>query len=274
MTGILVAGASWRRGYAILALAQTALAACFVATRARWPRGGVAMVRDRAAAPAGAPLVATLRLRAARLGIVSFCLYVGLEATAGAWIYSLLRDQRGLAVADAGTAVTIYWGGLLVGRLVFGLVPERRHPRQLPLLAAAAAAASAVWVALARSGASNLAAVAVLGAACGPVFPSLIAATSRRLGEAHAANGVGVQIAAAAIGQSLLPSLAGVAARRTSLEILPWILAFTAVALCAILGALDRTAAPPLESTRIQRDRATSDSRSIFDSSTGPSSRS
>jgi fucose permease len=60
--------------------------------------------------------------------------------------------------------------------------------------------------------------LALIGLALAPIFPSLIATTPARLGNAHTANGVGFQIAAAVLGQSLLPGMLGMLARHHGLE--------------------------------------------------------
>jgi len=69
-------------------------------------------------------------------------------------------------------------------------------------------------------------------------FPSLIATTPERLGEAHTANGVGLQIAAAVLGQSLLPALVGVLAHHLGLEIIGPALCTAAVVLLALYESL------------------------------------
>jgi hypothetical protein len=74
----------------------------------------------------------------------------------------------------------------------------------------------------------------LMGLASAPVFPSLIAATPTRLGLVHTANAVGFQIAAAVLGQSLLPGLIGLMARRLGLEILGPALLFSAVVLAGL----------------------------------------
>ena len=56
----------------------------------------------------------------------------------------------------------------------------------------------------------------------------------------HAANGVGFQVAAAALGQALMPWLVGAAAQRASLEILGPVLVALAIALVALHEALLR----------------------------------
>jgi fucose permease len=103
--------------------------------------------------------------------------------------------------------------------------------------------ASTTLVATAPFASASAIGLAALGFACGPVFPSLIAATPLRLGAAHAANGVGFQVAAAALGQALMPWLVGAAAQRVSLELLGPVLVVLAIALVALHEALLRAAA-------------------------------
>jgi fucose permease len=67
-------------------------------------------------------------------------------------------------------------------------------------------------------------AVALLGLSLAPVFPALIATTPERLGASHTANLVGIQVAAAALGQSTLPALLGYAAQAAGFECVPLLL--------------------------------------------------
>jgi fucose permease len=106
----------------------------------------------------------------------------------------------------------------MAGRLFFGFaVGFTEEPPRLRLWLAALAAGHA----LLTIGGSPLVAAAGLataGFASGPVFPSLISATPVRAGVRHTANTVGFQIAAASLGQSVVPWLVGVAAARAGLE--------------------------------------------------------
>jgi fucose permease len=240
MTRVLLAGGPWQRGYAIVAGFQIALALCFFATRSLWPavtRSGDVATALRAGSRA------TLRLPAAWLGMAAFFVYVGLEQSAGAWAYTYLTEVRGVPMARAGTWVSLFWGGLMAGRLVFGAVANCFAPAVLVRGALGAMLASTTLVATAPFASASAIGLAALGFACGPVFPSLIAATPLRLGAAHAANGVGFQVAAAALGQALMPWLVGAAAQRVSLELLGPVLVVLAIALVALHEALLRAAA-------------------------------
>ena len=239
MTGVLMAGHPWQRGYGLVALGQIALALCFTATRAIWPP--VAGEAHAASPTRTAPSRVTLAQPAAWLGMAAFFLYVGLEQSAGAWAYSFLTEVRGVSLAAAGTWVTLYWSGLTAGRVVFGVVANRWPLEALVRGALVAIAAAAALIASDPFPAASALGLALLGFACGPIFPSLIAATPARLGVAHAANGVGFQIAAAACGQALIPWAVGGLAQRSSLAVLGPVLLGFAVALIAVHEVLARS---------------------------------
>src|SRR5262249_37710763 len=83
--------------------------------------------------------------------------------------------------------------------------------------------------------------LALMGLSSAPIFPSLIATTPERLGEAHTANGVGFQIAAAVLGQSLLPGGVGMLASRLGLKVVGPSLLIAVILLLALYEALMAT---------------------------------
>ena len=240
MTGVLMAGDPWQRGYWIVALGQIALALCFFATRALWPRvAGDAHEATQPDARAASGRT-TLAQPAAWLGMAAFFLYVGLEQSAGVWAYSFLTKVRGVSLAAAGTWVTLYWSGLTAGRVLFGFVANRWRPDALIRGALATITVAAALVATDPFPAAAGVGLTLIGFACGPIFPLLIASTPARLGAGHAANGVGFQVAAAACGQALIPWAVGGVAQQTSLAVLgPLLLGFS-IALIAVHEALVR----------------------------------
>ena len=239
MTSVLAAH-PWQRGYAIVGGWQLLLALCFGLTRKFWP-----------AAPAGPPehcasnatgrvsSFRTLKLPVVWLGVAVFFVYTGIEAAAGTWAYSLFTEARAVQMMTAGMWVSIYWGGLTVGRLlsgiVVGLVPAPTLLRCC--MSGIALGAALIWLNVSNS--LSFVGLGLMGLASAPVFPSLIAATPMRLGPAHTSNGVGFQIAAAALGQSLLPALVGLLAGRFGLEIVAPTLFTAGVLLLALFQALD-----------------------------------
>jgi fucose permease len=240
MTAVLGKGRPWQQGYAIVGVAQLVLAGCFAATVSWWDRPG-----DEAAAaapPAFATIRATLRLTATKLAIAAFFVYAGVEASTGVWTFTLLTEARGVDPAEAGWVVSLFWGGLTGSRLVAAFAAARVRPRTLLWIALAGVLLGTVLVWLNVSARLTYAGILLAGWACGPIFPTLVAMTPGRLGAEHAANAVGFQIAAAALGLSLLPALVGIAAGAFGVHIIAPLLVLQALALMVVYLLLERVA--------------------------------
>jgi fucose permease len=236
MTSVLNAGYVWRWGYGIVAISQVVMAIAFGLTRRLWDGGSSA--RSAAEEAPAASTRATLRLPVVWLSVATFFVYTGLESAAGTWAFSLFTEGRGVAMREAGIWVSVYFGCLTAGRVVFGFVAEWRAARWLlrGCMVAVAVGAALIW--LNMSALSSALGLALMGFAAGPIFPSLIAATPRRVGEAHTANAVGFQISAAVLGASLLPAAVGIIADRLGLESVGPALLSLALVLIALYESL------------------------------------
>lgn len=263
MTAVLMAGLGWQRGYASVGGIVLGLAALFALSARRWPPP--AATSRSPSAPERAAMLQTLRLPAAWHAMAVFALYTGLEASAGAWAYSLYVESRGAAMDAAGGWVSLFWAGLAGGRVASGLALARWPGERLLRLALAGIGLSCALLALDVSAELGGAALGLAGFAMGPVFPLLIARTPARFGSAHAPNVVGFQIAAAALGQSGLPALLGVAAAARGLEVVGHALLGGALALAALLAFGDRRS--PLFRRRAPRHRSGGGTR---DATIGP----
>jgi fucose permease len=159
-----------------------------------------------------------LREPLAWITMALFFVYVGLEAAAGQWSFSLFTLARDTPTTIAGVLVSAYWGSLTVGRLFFGVIATRFSSDALlrVCMAIAVVAAGLIWLNLPIL---SWLALAILGLVLAPIFPVLIADTPARLGVTQTANAVGFQVAAAVLGGAVLPAGVGILAARLSLEV-------------------------------------------------------
>jgi fucose permease len=219
MTAVLASHRPWQAGYVAVAAAQIATALAFAVTRRVWARSqaGDANHPHAEAAP---PIAESLRLPAARLGVLLFVCYTGLELGVGAWAFTLLTEGRGMSATRAGAWTSLYWVGLTCGRLLGAALVAHIGSRLLLRSAMALLVAGLALFAASLAPSWDLAGLVIAGTAAGPIFPTLIAQTPGRLGERHAVNAVGFQIAAAALGQALWPSVLGMLGASLGLEAL------------------------------------------------------
>jgi fucose permease len=220
MTAVLTSGQEWQLGYRVIVGAEIVLAIAFILSRKQWPQP----VTHHEEHHRPARLVETLRLGKVQLSLLVFLIYTGCEAAAGAWVFSLLYEARDIATASAGTAVTLYWGGLFASRLGYAFLPSNASPSAVIRLCIIAALGGVLALALNLHPIVDTVAIALMGFAAGPIFPSLIATTPARVGPRHTANTVGFQISIAAVGLAALPALCGVVAQHLGLELIPIVL--------------------------------------------------
>jgi fucose permease len=242
MTSILVAGRSWRWGYAAIAAMMAMMAVLFLLTL-RWWEDGRGDDAGSAAAPP-VPMAEVLRRPIVWMHTGLFFVYVGVEATAGQWAFTLLTEGRGMAPKLAGLAVSIYWASLTAGRIVFGLLDGRLAPDTVLRAGTLTCPLAAALVWLNLSPTVNLVALALLGFGCAPIFPVLISRTPPRLSDAHAAHAIGFQVAAAYLGIAGIPALTGVLARSNGLESIGPVIFVSAVCVLLLHEAVLRKLRP------------------------------
>jgi fucose permease len=247
MTGALAA-ASFRTGYVLLALALGAMSLGFMATRRRWEAGG-----DGGGGMGGharhepVTTIAALRVPRVWLQVAIFFAYTGLEASAGQWAFTVLRDARGLSVEGAGTWTATYWGSIAFGRVAVGFA--RVGPDALVRAGTVGAAAGALLYAV-LPGAASVAGLVLLGVSLAPIFPMLMSRTPARLGPAVAAHSVGFQVAAATLGSAAFPTLYGALADASGPRAIPAGLVALAAVLAGLVRWLDASSRPSGGTTR------------------------
>ena len=214
---------SWRFGYRVVGVAQMLLATSFLLTLRMWQNGGAphASEQERHLTDYQTPFAETLRQPVVWLNLLMFFLYTGAEFSFGSWTYSLLTLSRNVPVEVAGLWAGSYWAMFTIGRILAGMLTRRFGIGNLLRAGFLLALAGSVLLWWNPFPQASILAVSVIGFAIAPIFPGLVSGTSARVGEHHAANTIGMQIAAAGFGGAVIPSLAGVLAQNFSLEAIP-----------------------------------------------------
>jgi FHS family glucose/mannose:H+ symporter-like MFS transporter len=184
MAGLLVAGLFLDRGRsAVLALwVGAALVLVLTPLCARAIPGGVVP-------PHAAPDETTL---AGGTRFVVSCgvfllLYVGSENAAGAWAGVYLQRSTSIDPAGAATATAVFWLALCAGRMLAALAGRHLSADRLLVVSLTGSLLGAlVLVAGHGSAWATIAALATLGVAFGPIYPTVVAIVTGRFPRAAA----------------------------------------------------------------------------------------
>ncbi len=239
-TVVLGSGSVWRWGYVIVGSAQLLLTVVFFMNRRRW-REAAQTGPETAEVAKAARTRDTLRRPAVWLGMLTFFTYSGVEFVTGQWSYSLLTIERGVSVTTAGLLVTLYWGSLMVGRVLFGIVATRVPLVPTLRLCILGSVLGALLLWLEPTPFVSYLGLMLVGLSLAPIFASLISLTPKRVGDAHSGNAIGFQIASAGLGAAGLTALVGVLAGAYGLEVIGVAVLVFAVLLFVTFQALVRS---------------------------------
>lgn len=136
---------------------------------------------------------------------IAIAAYVACEIGVSSWLVRFLEPAP---LTTATLALSLYWAGLTVGRLVSSAIADRFDHLRFTIacaLAMAVLTAAAVLVPLLPI---SIAAFAVAGVASGPVFPMIVAIAGERYPERSAAV-AGSLVGMAVIGSTIYPPAMG-----------------------------------------------------------------
>lgn len=222
MAGTLGAGASWRWGYAIVAMVTYILAVIFVLRMHGWDEVEAHDEHSRI------PARRVLRMPIVWLQIGLFFAMVGIEASVGVWTATILSERFGESAASAGLWAGLYWGAVALGRMVIPVV-FARFPTARIIQAGAIMMLVAAFFLIPDAAWMTKLGVVLFGLGNAPMFPNLMTLTPHRFGREVAIHTIGFQVSAATAAGAIIPSTAGLIAQATDLVAIPITISVIAV---------------------------------------------
>ena len=232
----------WQLGYRTVALMQLAIGVVLVLTLPVWN-----IHRDEAqAARAGQVLGirGALKIKGAPTLFVGFFAYCGAEGTSILWASSYLAGERGFSAQRAAASAAVLYVGITVGRFVSGFIADKVGDRGMIRLGTGVIAAALAVLALPGGGELGaLLGLGLLGLGNAPVYPAIIHATPANFGAENSQGIIGMQMASAYVGSTLMPPLFGLIANRAGLGWMPLFLALLILLMITMLEGTFRTVA-------------------------------
>ncbi|SEK33826.1 sugar MFS transporter [Paenibacillus sp. OK003] len=225
---------SWRSGYTAVAVVQCCLVLILFATLPLWKR--VAASRESTSRKNESDLVQAdntlvqsenrpernvLKIKGVKNSLIAFLFYCGVETTVGLWGASYLVGARNISAETAAGWISLYYGGITLGRLITGFITLKIKNRVLILAGQVTAIVGGIILLLPLSISFALAGFMLIGLGLAPIYPGLLHETPNRFGKANSARLMGYQMALAYTGTTLLPPLFGVLAAKTNIGLFP-----------------------------------------------------
>ena len=242
--GWALANRSWMAGYRIVAVIQLSIALVLLLTLPVWKRQPGSSAQG--ASESGKALLGlrgAVRIPGVPSLLASFFCYCAAENSTMLWMSSYLVGARGVSAQQAASFASLFFIGMTVGRFVSGLISDRLGDRKMITLGTCIAlgGVAVVLLPLASAGLA-LAGFLIFGLGCAPIYPAIIHSTPANFGAENTQAIIGIQMAAAYLGSTLMPPLFGVLSGVLTMRLLPFWQAGFLAAMTLLLRATYRRA--------------------------------
>ena len=221
MGRVITGGGTWNGGYRCIALIQVALTAVLLLSLPLW-KG-----RPQAENAAGAADAKSLSVREAvkisgvKNVLICFFCYCALEQTTGLWASSYLTLYKGVPAETAASYASMFFIGITAGRALNGFAAMKLNDVQMVRMGELIIACGVAVMLLPLGAGVSLTGLVIIGLGCAPVYPCLIHATPEHFGADRSQAVIGIQMACAYVGTSLMPPLFGLIAGHITVALLP-----------------------------------------------------
>ena len=223
MRAALAAGQSWRVGYRIISVIQLLLTFVLFSSLPKWKQPD----NDGEGSNGGKPLTLpeTLSIPGAKEVLICFFCYCALEQTVSLWASSWLVDARGTDPVTAAGFGSLFFIGITAGRAISGFLTYKLSDTQMIRLGSGIICSGVLLLLIPGPQILPLVGLILVGLGCAPVYPSVIHSTPHHFGAERSQALIGVQMASAYVGTTLMPPLFGWLSAKTDIRFFPYYLA-------------------------------------------------
>ncbi len=230
----------WRMGYGIISGLQIVLAAVLFLTLPLWKKRTTENTEaEDYEVPIG--LRGVIKIKGVKAILLAFFGYSAFESTAGLWASSYLVEYKGVDVETAATFASLFYLGITFGRFVSGFIADRFGDQNMIRIGAGVMLTGIVLIALpVQTALSALIGLVVIGIGAAPVYPSIIHSTPVHFGKENSHAIIGIQMASAYCGSTLMPPVFGLVAQHIHIATYPFFMAVFVVLLLVMIERVDR----------------------------------
>ncbi len=223
MSAAILRTSSWNMGYRIIGVLQVILSITIFISLPLWKKHTKASNAqgEKIESANPIPLRDVVRFRGAKEIMAAFFCYCALEQTVSLWASSYLVLERGISETAATGFASLFFLGITFGRGVNGFLTIRFSDTQLIHMGQTVVGMGILLIALPIGNIAALAGFVAIGVGCAPIYPCIIHSTPAHFGKEHSQAMVGVQMASAYVGISIMPPVFGWIAGRVSIALLP-----------------------------------------------------
>ncbi len=232
---------SWRNGYRVVAIILLAIGALVGIFLKKWIKTDSEYTAEVENNGAKVSIKKILKIKGVVPSILSLGFYCGMEFTFSTWGATFFVNSFATDPAQASAYVSLYFGGIMLGRLLSGFLSAKMSDSRL-IFTGLSVAAVGLAVLILPWEMSAAAGIFITGLGFGPVFPSVLHTVPARFGKAFSADITGLHMTGAYAFGFVFQMTIGYISSNISFKIMPF--ALLVLCACAISAAASSSQRP------------------------------
>jgi fucose permease len=221
MSSFLINRNSWNLGYRAIGIIQCCLVVVLFIALPLWGRNQLQETQKQEAGRGDTKFSELFRIAGVKQILVSFFCYCTIETITGLWGSSYLVTTKNIAPEIAAQWISLYYIGITSGRFISGFLTMKFSNRNMIRFGQGLIACGIIALLLPFGTNALLPGFFIIGLGCAPIFPSLLHETPGNFGKEHSQAIMGIQMASAYTGTTLMPLLFGRFASFVGFNIFP-----------------------------------------------------
>ena len=216
-----LANSSWNTGYRIIAFIQMGIAAILLLSIPMW-NVNKSKTANNEEASNHIGLFDALKIKGVPSLLIGFFGYCAAEGTAMAWSGTYLVEVKNMDEATAAAFASCFYIGMTIGRFFAGFIMDKLGDRRMIWLGTSIIALGILLMIIPfPNNTFSLMGLVTVGLGCAPIYPCIIHSTPNNFGAQNSGAIIGIQMASAYLGTTLIPPLFGILGKALSFDILP-----------------------------------------------------
>ncbi len=214
---------SWRNGYRVVALLQLSIAAIILFSLKKWKLVKDENIAEDDKSAENKSLFEIIKMKGVLTSVISQGLYCSMEFILGTYGASYLVNVHTLMPDEAAKWVSLYYGGIMVGRFISGFISMKVNDNNI-IRGGITVSILGIIMLILPLGKASLFGLLLIGVGFGPVFPSILHSVPERFGTTYSADITGLHMGGAYGIGFFVQLIFGFVATATTFTITPYIL--------------------------------------------------
>lgn len=215
---------NWRAGYTTVGLLLLTIAVILLTSLSLWKIFEKRKTEEESNERKLVSNREAFQIPGVKMSMVAMLCYNGSETAVGLWMASFFIGNKGVSPGTAAALSSLFFIGIIIGRIISGFLSTNVSSKNLIRYGAIVGCIGLFILLLPVPYWIAAGALFMMGLGGAPIFPSIVHATPERFGAKASPSVIGLEMASAYVGSTLIPLSIGIIASQLGMFVVPIIL--------------------------------------------------